>query len=51
MELHPAQAAVDRRLIAWCNSMGENGSSQTILVHRETHVQTERADRLLLHLF
>jgi uncharacterized damage-inducible protein DinB len=50
-ELHPAQAIVDRRLIAWCNSMGENGANQTIRVNRETRVQTERADRLLLHLF
>jgi uncharacterized damage-inducible protein DinB len=50
-ELHPAQTAVDRRLIAWCNTMDESGPSQTIRVERETHVQTERADRLLLHLF
>jgi uncharacterized damage-inducible protein DinB len=50
-ELHPAQTAVDRRLIAWCNSMGERGPSQIIRVYRETQVQTERADRLLLHLF
>ncbi len=50
-ELRPAQTAVDRRLIAWCISMGENGANQTIRVKRETRVQTERADRLLLHLF
>jgi len=50
-ELHRAQAAVDRRLIAWCNSMDGSGPNQTIRVHRETRVQTERADRLLLHLF
>jgi uncharacterized damage-inducible protein DinB len=50
-ELHPAQAAVDRRLIAWCSSLGERGPDQTVHVHRETRVQTERADRLLLHLF
>jgi uncharacterized damage-inducible protein DinB len=50
-ELHPAQSVVDRRLIAWCNSMDESGPNQTIRVHRETCVQTERADRLLLHLF
>jgi uncharacterized damage-inducible protein DinB len=31
--------------------MGENGANQTIRVNRETRVQTERADRLLLHLF
>jgi uncharacterized damage-inducible protein DinB len=50
-ELHPAQSAVDRRLIAWCSSLDEDGPNQTIRVHRETRVQTERADRLLLHLF
>jgi uncharacterized damage-inducible protein DinB len=50
-ELHPAQAAVDRRLIAWCKSMDENRPSQIIRVHREDRVQSERADRLLLHLF
>jgi uncharacterized damage-inducible protein DinB len=50
-ELHREQAAVDRRLIAWCNSMDESGPNQTICVHRDTHVQTERADRLLLHMF
>jgi uncharacterized damage-inducible protein DinB len=50
-ELHPAQAAVDRRLIAWCESLDENGLGRTIDVHRGTRVQRERADRLLLHLF
>jgi len=50
-DLHPAQAAVNRRLIAWCNSMDDNGPNRVIRVHRETRVQTERADRLLLHLF
>jgi uncharacterized damage-inducible protein DinB len=50
-ELHREQAAVDRRLIAWCRSLDEYGPDQTIRVHREDRVQTERADRLLLHLF
>jgi uncharacterized damage-inducible protein DinB len=50
-ELWPAQAAVDRRLIAWCEALDENGVDRLIRVHRGTHVQTERADRLLLHLF
>jgi uncharacterized damage-inducible protein DinB len=50
-ELWPAQAGVDRRLIAWCESVDEAGINQTIHVHRGTRVQTERADRLLLHLF
>jgi uncharacterized damage-inducible protein DinB len=50
-ELHPAQAAVDRRLIAWCDSLNESGLDRTIEVHREMRVQRERADRLLLHMF
>lgn len=50
-ELHPSQAAVDRRLIDWCNAMDNNGPDRIIHVHRGTRVQTERADRLLLHLF
>src|ERR1700756_1089369 len=50
-ELRPAQSAVDRRLIAWCNSLDEGGPERVIRVHRETRVQSERADRLLLHLF
>jgi uncharacterized damage-inducible protein DinB len=50
-ELRPAQAAVDRRLIAWCSSLDERGPDQIIRVHRETRVQSERADRLLLHIF
>lgn len=50
-ELHRAQASVDRRLIGWCNLLDESGPDRIIRVNRETHVQTERADRLLLHLF
>jgi uncharacterized damage-inducible protein DinB len=50
-ELHAAQAAVDRRLIAWCGSLDENGPERIIHVHRGARVQSERADRLLLHLF
>ena len=37
-ELHPAQTAVDRRLIAWCNSMDESRPSQTMRV-RPTEVR------------
>jgi uncharacterized damage-inducible protein DinB len=50
-DLRPAQSAVDRRLIVWCESLDEAGVNQTIRVHRGTRVQLERADRLLLHLF
>jgi uncharacterized damage-inducible protein DinB len=50
-KLHPAQAAVDRRLIAWCDLLDESGPDRIVHVHRGTRVQMERADRLLLHLF
>jgi len=50
-ELRPAQAAVDRRLIAWCETLDADGPNRIISVHRGTRVQMERADRLLLHLF
>jgi uncharacterized damage-inducible protein DinB len=49
--LHSEQRAVDRRLIAWCDAMDEAGPDRIIQAHRGTRVQTERADRLLLHLF
>jgi uncharacterized damage-inducible protein DinB len=51
VELRPAQGEVDRRLIAWCEALGEEGPDRIIHVHRGTRVQSERADRLLLHLF
>ena len=50
-ELHPTQALVDRRLIAWCDALDETGPDRIIHVHRGSRVQTERVDRLLLHLF
>jgi len=50
-ELRPAQAAIDRRLIAWCNLLDEAALDRVIDVHREDRIQTERADRLLLHIF
>jgi uncharacterized damage-inducible protein DinB len=49
--LHPAQAEMDRRLIAFCNSLGEGDADRIVVVHREARVQRERTDRLLLHLF
>jgi uncharacterized damage-inducible protein DinB len=50
-DLQPAQAAIDRQLIACCEALDEAGPDRIIHVHRGTRVQTERADRLLLHLF
>src|SRR5690349_14533919 len=41
--LRSAQAAVDRRLIAWCEALDEAGPDRIIRVHRGTREQTERA--------
>jgi uncharacterized damage-inducible protein DinB len=49
--LHPAQAEMDRRLIAFCDSLGEGDADRIVAVRREARVQRERTDRLLLHLF
>ena len=45
------QSAVDRRLIASCESLTADGLEETVRVNRNTRVQTERRDRLLMHLF
>src|ERR1700732_3489515 len=37
-ELRPAQAAVDRRLIACCEALDETGANQIIHVHRGTRM-------------
>jgi uncharacterized damage-inducible protein DinB len=50
-ELQREQAAVDRRLIEVCEALTENSLSGTVRLNRDTRVQTERRDRLLLHLF
>jgi len=46
-----AQAAVDRRLVAFCAALTDADMGRIIRVHRGQRVQTERADRLLLHIF
>lgn len=48
-DLRREQAAVDNRLIAWCEALGDPG--RVVEVHRGSRIQRERADRLLLHLF
>jgi uncharacterized damage-inducible protein DinB len=50
-ELMPAQAAVDRRLIALCEALTPARLGAPARMHRETRVQVERIDRVLLHLF
>jgi uncharacterized damage-inducible protein DinB len=49
--LRQAQADVDLRLLAVVGRTDEAGLGQIVAVHREAHVQHERLDRLLLHLF
>jgi uncharacterized damage-inducible protein DinB len=50
-ELTGAQAAVDRRLIAVCDALTPDLLGGILRVNRNTRVQTERCDRLLMHLF
>src|SRR4051812_44233068 len=50
-ELKPAQAAVDRRLIAICDALTPDLLDGSVRVNRDTRVQVERRDRLLMHLF
>jgi uncharacterized damage-inducible protein DinB len=50
-ELKPAQAAIDRRLIAICDVLTPDLLDGIVRVHRESRIQTERRDRLLMHLF
>lgn len=50
-DLQHAQAAVDERLIAVCEGLTEASLSGDVRINRDTGVQTERRDRLLLHLF
>ena len=49
--LAPAQAAIDRRLIAVCEALADSDLARDVRVRRDTRVQIERTDRLLMHLF
>jgi uncharacterized damage-inducible protein DinB len=49
--LHTAQAEIDRRLIAVTEALDAAGLDRIVAVHRQTRIQHERIDRLLLHLF
>jgi uncharacterized damage-inducible protein DinB len=51
VELSKAHAAVDNRLIAVCNSLTPDDLDKIVRVNRDSSVQTERRDRLLMHLF
>lgn len=50
-ELKPAQAAMDKRLIAICDALTPELLDGSVRINRDTRVQTERRDRLLMHLF
>ena len=50
-ELQRAQAAVDKRLIAICDALMPDLLDAIVRVNRDTQVQDERRDRLLMHLF
>jgi len=50
-ELQAAQAAVDRRLFAFCDALDDAALDRIIRVHRGQRIQQERCDRLLLHIF
>jgi uncharacterized damage-inducible protein DinB len=49
--LHAQQRAVDDRLIAVCEALRPADLATDVRVNRGTHLQVERRDRLLLHLF
>jgi uncharacterized damage-inducible protein DinB len=49
--LQPAQAEVDRRLLAVVKNLDRSGLRQVVSVHRGDAIHYERMDRLLLHLF
>ena len=51
IELKRAQASVDKRLIAVCNALTPALLNGSVRVNRNDWVQTERRDRLLMHLF
>jgi uncharacterized damage-inducible protein DinB len=50
-DLRAAQAAVDRRLVAHCVALDDAALATMVRVNRDSRVQVERRDRLLLHLF
>lgn len=50
-ELATAQAAIDRRLIAVCDALTPELLETDVRINRDTRVQTDRRDRILMHLF
>jgi uncharacterized damage-inducible protein DinB len=50
-DLKMAQAAVDQRLIDFCQTLDKGKLAAECHMHRQAHVQIDRVDRTLLHLF
>ena len=50
-ELIPAQTAIDRRLIAFCNQLTDASLGAETHMHRADRIHSDRTDRVLLHLF
>ncbi len=50
-ELAREQAKVDARLLAVCDALTDESLRGYVRINRDTRVQTERRDRVLLHLF
>ena len=50
-ELKVAQRAIDQRLIVHCDAVTAERLDEDVRVNRDTSVQIERRDRLLMHLF
>jgi len=50
-ELTAAQRSMDQRLIAVCDKLDDAALNTVVRVNRGNRVQTERCDRLLMHLF
>lgn len=50
-DLKVAQVAVDQRLIDFCETLDDAKLADAAHMHRVTHVQVERVDRILLHVF
>ena len=49
--LRQAQSGIDRRLVEIVEALSPEDLGQMVAIHRETSIQKERMDRLLLHLF
>ena len=50
-DLQHEQAAVDKRLIAVCEALTEQSFGAYVRLNRDSRIQIEHRDRLLLHIF